>query len=365
MVHKRTSPMMRSHHAGHPSPKVTIAEVQELLASGEITGYDKALLLGLITEYRDYTKVFKKLRGTPKVTIFGSARLKDDHPDYIQAQKFAKLMAEKFNYDVITGAGPGIMEAGNRGAGKSHAIGLNISLPFEQEANPYLDDERLVTFYYFMIRKLGFVREADAIVLCAGGLGTLDEAFEALTLIQTGRSVPAPVVLLDAPEGNPSFWTPVLGVLDHLVDYGTVSASDKKLFYRTNSAEDAANYINAFYYHYHSLRILNGGKVSLRLNREVDPAHIARLFEKYSALFTSDSIEFHPHGLEEERDEVDIFDMPRLVFNMDFTKPTDLNFFIQDLKNDDFVANTAEEAHVFPRPRRIKVMPEDDYQSDK
>lgn len=358
MVHKRTEESMRKEHPGHPSPKLTVEEVQKLLESDEITGYDKALLLGLITEYKEYTKTISKLRGTPKVSIFGSARLKEDHPDYIQAQEFSRKISEEFGYDVITGAGPGIMEAGNRGATKKHAIGLNISLPFEQDANPYIADDRLITFYYFMIRKLGFVREADAIVLCAGGLGTLDEAFEALTLIQTGRSVPVPIVLLESPD-SPDFWKPIINMIDHMVEFGTVSASDKDLFFHTDSVDEAINHINAYYYNYHSIRILDDGRTSIRLNREVDPTHIAHLMEKYSNLFVSDSIEFLPSAVEEELDEPDIKDLPRLVFRMDFTKPTDLCFFIAELNKEKVAPNTKEEAHKHPRPSRVKVIPED------
>lgn len=360
MVHKRTAESIRKEHPGHPAPKLSIEEAKKLLDGKEITGYDKALLLGLITEYKQYTQVISKLRGKPKVSIFGSARLKENHPDYIQARTFAQTISEKFNYDVITGAGPGIMEAGNRGAGKEHAIGLNISLPFEQEANPYIADDRLITFYYFMIRKLGFIREADAIVLCAGGLGTLDEAFEALTLIQTGRSVPVPIVLLESPD-SPPFWKPIIDMIDHMTEFGTVSASDKDLFYHTDSVEDAINHINAFYYNYHSMRVLDDGRTSIRLNRDVDPSHVAHLMEKYKDLFVGDSIEFIPHALEEEWDEPDIKDLPRLVFSMDFTRPTDLCFFIHDLNKDNVSPQTAEEAHLYPRPKRIKVVPEDNY----
>ena len=360
MVHKRTSELTRDEHPGKPSPKLSIEAAQALLSSDEISGYDKALLLGLITEYRDYTNVFKKLRGTPKVSIFGSARLKPDHPDYIAAQTFSAKISEQFGYDVITGAGPGIMEAGNKGAGKDYAVGLNISLPFEQDANPYIADDKLITFYYFMIRKLGFIREADAIVLCAGGLGTLDEALEALTLIQTGRSVPVPVVLLESPD-SPPFWKPILDMIDHMVKFGTVSEQDKSLFIHTTSVDEAIDHINAFYYNYHSMRVLNDGRTSLRLNREVDPAHVARLMEKYGELFTSDEIEFHPQAVEEELDEGDIANMPRLIFTMDFTKPVMLHAFIRELNKDGIAPQTKEEAHLHPRPQRIKAVPEDAY----
>ena len=353
MVHKRASSGYRSLEAGDPSPKLTTKEAIALLQDEKrLTGYDKAFLLGLMTEVRDYAEKFKYFRGRPKVTIFGSARTKENHPDYITAHDFSKKMATVFDYDVITGAGPGIMEAGNRGAGLERAIGLNISLPFEQKANPYLKDERLITFYYFMIRKLGFVRESDAIVLCPGGFGTLDEGFEALTLIQTGCHVPVPVVLLEHEDGT--FWEPFKKMAQHMVEQGTVSEVDLDLFYHTKNIDDAINYINAFYYTYHSLRYLDDDRAVIRLNRDISSKRIEHLYQQHNVLFKS-KITHHSHALPDEQDEPDIAHLSRLEFKIDFTKPVDLYMFIRDLNEGSISANTAKEAHLNPRPARVKI----------
>lgn len=355
MVHKKTNIDHRSFNAGTPSPKLSVEAAVEFLESNSITGYDKSLLLGLITEMKTYSEKFQHLRGTPKISIFGSARTQPDHLDYILCADFAKTLVEQFGYDVITGAGPGIMEAGNKGAGKDGAIGLNISLPFEQDANPYLKDERLITFYYFLIRKLAFVREADGIVLFPGGFGTLDEGFEALTLIQTGRAIPVPVVLMEHEGGT--FWGKTIELMHHLKDEGTVSAADLNLVYYTTSIEEATNYINDFYYRYHSMRYLDDGGAVLRLNRPVPKSLLQELEVKYVHLLKGSKFKVHDQALPEETDEPDLLELSRIEFDIDHTMPVDLYFMIRDLntKYKGGQATNAEEAHKFPRPNRVKV----------
>lgn len=355
MVHKSTSRDHRSFDAGTPSPKLSVTDAVAFLESQSITGYDESLLLGIITEMKTYCEKFQHLRGKPKVSIFGSARTQPDNLDYIQCKEFARKLVEEFGYDVITGAGPGIMEAGNQGAGINGAIGLNISLPFEQDANPYLADERLITFYYFLIRKLAFVREADAIVLCPGGFGTLDEGFEALTLIQTGRATPVPVVMLEHEGGT--FWGKTLELMKHLVSQNTVSEQDLDLVYHTTDADDAINYINDFYYRYHSLRYLSDNRAVLRLNRDLSDELIEALEKEYTGLIVDGKLERHDGALPEEADEPDLADLKRLVFKIDHTKPVDLYYLIRDLNTTkgDNHAGTAGQAHKNPRPRRVKV----------
>src|SRR5262249_39687496 len=148
--------------------------------------------------------VFSKYRQRPKVTVFGSARLKPDHPAYGVAVEFSRRMVEA-GFMVITGAASGIMEAGHVGAGRENSIGVNILLPFEQAANPIIaDDFKLMHLKYFFTRKLLFVKESHGIALFPGGFGTLDEGFEVLTLMQTGKSHLFPIVMVDEPGGD--FW---------------------------------------------------------------------------------------------------------------------------------------------------------------
>ncbi|MAI08886.1 MAG: hypothetical protein CMF61_08015 [Magnetococcales bacterium] len=355
MVHKRTTSDHRGFNAGTPAPKLSAEAAAEFLQTGNITGYDKSLLLGLITEMKTYSEKFQHLRGTPKISIFGSARTQPEHPDYLLCHDFANKLVQDFGYDVITGAGPGIMEAGNKGAGKDHAIGLNISLPFEQDANPYLKDERLITFYYFLIRKLAFVREADGIVLFPGGFGTMDEGFEALTLIQTGRAIPVPVVMMEHKGGT--FWGKVIELMYHLRDQGTVSRPDLDLVYYTTDIDDAIKYINDFYYRYHSMRYLENGDAVIRLNRDVPSNLLQELEVKYVDLLKGSKFKVHDKPLPEEVDEPDLKELHRIEFSIDHTKPVDLYAMIRDLntKYQDGQATNAQEAHKFPRPSRVKV----------
>ncbi|NNK91508.1 MAG: LOG family protein, partial [Acidimicrobiia bacterium] len=160
---------------------------------------DLKLTNSALKEMRYSFLIFSKYRGIPKVTMYGSARTPPTDPNYQLAAEFARRMTDEERWMVITGAGPGIMEAGNLGAGQDYGFGVNIRLPFEAEANPYVHESRLINFKYFFTRKLMFVKESDAFVLFPGGFGTQDEAFELLTLIQTGKSDLHPIVLLDAP----------------------------------------------------------------------------------------------------------------------------------------------------------------------
>ena len=165
---------------------------------------DLKILRSATKELRYAFKLFSDYRHAKKVTIFGSSRTVPDNPEYQTAVALSRKMAKR-GYMVITGAGGGIMEAGNRGAGREHSFGLNIQLPFEQEANPVISgDSKLINFRYFFTRKLFFVKESNAVVLMPGGVGTQDEGFETLTLVQTGRSDPIPIVMLDAPGGT--YW---------------------------------------------------------------------------------------------------------------------------------------------------------------
>jgi uncharacterized protein (TIGR00730 family) len=225
---------------------------EKLVRDGASRG-DVKILSRTLRELRYAFKVFAKYRDRRKVTVFGSARTPPEAPAYRQAVAFGKAMAED-GWMVVTGAGGGIMEAGHRGAGRELSMGLNIMLPFEQHANPIIDgDPKLVHMKYFFTRKLMFVKECDAVVCLPGGLGTLDEAMEVLTLLQTGKRNPAPVVFLDEPGGR--YWRSLHDFIAHNVLKGEmISPEDLRLYKVTDSVEEAVEEIHTFYSVYHSMR---------------------------------------------------------------------------------------------------------------
>jgi hypothetical protein len=220
-----------------------------------------------LKELRYGFKVFAPYRGVPKVTVFGSARVPPEHPIAVHAQTFSARMVEA-GWMVITGAGDGVMGAAQKGAGRERSFGLNIRLPWEQEANPVIaDDPKLINFKYFFLRKLFFLKEARAICLFPGGFGTSDEAFEVLTLMQTGKTDLIPVVLLDEPGGQ--FWKGWEGFVSQaMVSAGLISADDVHLVRSTDDVDVAAREILDFYRVYHSQRWV-GDLLVFRLRRPV------------------------------------------------------------------------------------------------
>ena len=214
---------------------------------------DLKILSRTLRELRYAFKVFRPYRRRRKVTVFGSARTKPDHPEYIAAVELGEKMAGH-GWMVITGAGGGIMEAGHKGAGREASMGLNIMLPFEQSANPYIEgDPKLVTMKYFFTRKLMFVKECSGVICLPGGFGTLDEALETLTLMQTGKQTMIPLVLLDHPGG--SYWRDLgLFINKQLLDGGMISPEDVNLYKITNSVDEAIAETLNFYRVYHSAR---------------------------------------------------------------------------------------------------------------
>ncbi len=277
---------------------------------------DLKILNAALKELRYAFKVFSPYRLTRKVSVFGSARTPADSPEYEQARRFARQMTEE-GFMVITGAGPGIMEAANEGAGKDMGFGINILLPFEQNANPVIEgDDKLVHMRYFFTRKLLFVKEADAVALFPGGVGTQDEGFEILTLIQTGKSEPLPVVFIDAPGG--SYWRDWQEYLrTHLVDTGKVSREDLCLFRVTDDVEEAVREICRFYSRYHSLRFVRE-RLILRLCRPLPEGRIETLNEEFSGILLKGQIEESP-ALPEEGNEPHISGLGRLALHFDRT----------------------------------------------
>jgi hypothetical protein len=186
----------------------------------------------------------KMARLGPCVSVFGSARTKPDHPYYAMGEQVGRLLVEQ-GFGVITGGGPGIMEAANKGAREAGgmSIGLNIIVPHEQESNPYVDYDKNINFNFFFVRKVMFVKYAMGFIVLPGGFGTMDELFESLTLIQTGKSTRFPVVLMGT-----SFWGGVVEWLEHaVVEAGNISPEDMKLFSLTDDPERAVEIIDGFY----------------------------------------------------------------------------------------------------------------------
>lgn len=269
-----------------------IAEIKQTadkLAEDKATRGDLKILSRALRELRYAFKVFAPYRLNRKVTVFGSARTKPDNPCFKAAEEFGRRMVEE-GWMVITGAGGGIMEAAHRGAGREMAMGLNIMLPFEQEANPTIaGDRKLVNLKYFFTRKLLFVKEAHAIVTCPGGFGTLDEAFESLTLVQTGKRDLMPIVLLDEPGGT--YWTTfVKYVRDELLDNGLISPSDLSLFKVTDSVAEAVQEVVGFYRVYNSMRFIRE-RLVLRLHVEPSDELLDRLNDQFADICVSGRIE--------------------------------------------------------------------------
>ncbi|GIW81650.1 MAG: Rossman fold protein, TIGR00730 family [Gemmatales bacterium] len=285
----------------------------KLIRDGANRG-DVKLLSTALKELRYAFKVFAPFRSRRKVTIFGSARLPPEHPAYKQAVEFGRRMAAE-DFMVITGAASGIMEAGHVGAGRENSIGVNILLPFEQEANEVIaGDAKLMHLKYFFTRKLLFVKESDAVALFPGGFGTLDEGFEVLTLIQTGKSHMFPIVMVDEPNGD--YWKRLDGFIrDVLVKRHLISPADLALFKITDSVDEAVAEILNFYQVYHSMRYVDGDLV-LRLQRKLSPATLKRIRNEFKDILDGGTFEQVP-ALPAEANDAHLIDLPRLLFRFD------------------------------------------------
>ena len=282
----------------------------KLLEDGSTRG-DLKILSRTLRELRYAFKVFAPYRHRRKVTIFGSARTKPDAPAYRQAVQFGRAMAEQ-DWMVITGAGDGIMGAGHEGAGREHSMGLNIMLPFEQSANAVIDgDHKLVHMKYFFTRKLMFVKECDAVVCLPGGFGTIDEALEVLTLLQTGKHDMVPVVFLDEPGGT--YWKALHQFIDQqLLKLGMISEEDLNLYKVTDSCQEAVREILNFYRRYHSMRYAREELV-LRLNNALSEEQLDAINAQFSGILTAGMFR-QTSALRAERDEPELDDKSRLVF---------------------------------------------------
>jgi uncharacterized protein (TIGR00730 family) len=272
---------------------------------------DLKIAAAALAEMGDAFAMFVSSHGVPKVTIFGSARTKADDPLYAAARDVAQHLAAQ-GWMVITGAGPGIMQAGMEGAGRENSIGVSIRLPFEQGANSVIaGDEKFVSMKYFFTRKLMLVKESKGFVCLPGGFGTLDETFELITLTQTGKGLPVPIVLLDTP-GDPYWETVDEFIREQLVGRGLVSAADTNLYRITDSCEVAVNEIVGFYRNYDSMRYV-GDRIIIRLKRAPNVEQLAAINERFEHLCKSGTIVVS-EPFEPERRENDQLDLARISF---------------------------------------------------
>ncbi|MEA5554113.1 LOG family protein [Anabaena cylindrica UHCC 0172] len=279
------------------------------LADDEIDRLDWKILSAALADMEGGFQLFYGYRHVRKVTIFGSARLAPETPEYQMAVEFARAVSQ-LGFMVMTGGGSGIMQAGQEGAGRDNSFGLNIQLPFEQQANPVIEgDPKLIHFKYFFTRKLFLLKESDAIALFPGGFGTQDEAFECITLSQTGKFGPVPVVLIDPPGGD--YWRSWSEYINkQLVDKGLVSPDDPSLYTITDNLEVACNAITRFYQVYHSSRYV-GERLVIRLKQDLSATEVEQLNDNFSDILVKGKIEKSQILPQEGQDET--AELPRLV----------------------------------------------------
>lgn len=268
--------------------KKSLKSLAKIVKKNQIDRLEWKILVSTLKDLEKGFRVFADYRYTRKVTIFGSARTFSDAPEYALAVDFAQKVTE-LGFMVLTGAGGGIMEAGNKGAGTDNSFGLNVKLPFEQSANDFIEnDHKLVKFKYFFTRKLFFLKETDAIVLFPGGFGTQDEAFETITLCQTGRQPPIPVILMDAPGGN--YWQNWHNyICENLVAKGYINSEDTEIYTITDTVEGACEIITNFYKVYHSSMYIKDFFL-MRLNCQLKEEQIELLNDKFSDILTDGKI---------------------------------------------------------------------------
>jgi uncharacterized protein (TIGR00730 family) len=317
-----------------------LTTVVRLVRDDASTG-DLKIINTALKEMRTAFKVFAPYRHIRKVSAFGSARTKETDRAYAQAKEFAERICRE-GFMVLTGAGGGIMRACQEGSGRDRSFGVNIRLPWEQGANEFIDrDPKLINFKYFFTRKLMFIKEADGIVLFAGGFGTHDEGFESLTLVQTGKSRPLPIVFLDAPRST--YWkTWKRYVDDHLLRPGLISPEDMNLFKVTDDIDEAIAEIRGFYRVYHSSRYV-GDRFVIRLNAPLPLPLVERLNAEFADILLHGMFEVG-EALPEEHGEPEIAHLPRLVFRFNRMRFGRLRAMI------DLINRTGPEATVLAPP---------------
>ena len=284
-----------------------VATCLKMIPDRHDTGQLK-LINAAVKEMRYAYRVFNKYVGIRKITIFGSARTPEDHPDYLAARTFSAAVAAR-GWMGITGAGDGIMKAGHEGPSREASFGLAIRLPFETSANEVIEgDPKLINFRYFFTRKLMFMTHADAVAVFPGGFGTQDELFESLVLVQTGKSNIVPIVLLEG-EGGVYWRHWETYVRKNLTDSGWINSEDVGIYYIASSPEDAVDHVLRFYRVYHSSRYV-GETLVLRLSREPTDEQIERLNDEFAVLVKHGRIE-RSGPLDGEQDHLEL---PRVIF---------------------------------------------------
>ncbi|OJV11563.1 MAG: Rossman fold protein, TIGR00730 family [Chlamydiales bacterium 38-26] len=286
----------------------------KLLIENYDTGQMK-LINRSLKEMRHAYRIFNKFKHSRCISIFGSARTPEDHPDYLAAKDFSTKIAQE-GWMCITGAANGIMKAGLEGSQRDSSFGLSIRLPFEVPTNTVIEgDPKLIVFRYFFTRKLMFLTHSDAIAVFPGGFGTMDELFEILTLVQTGKANIIPIVLVEGQDGV--YWRDWKKYIDgHLLSNGWISPEDLHLFYIAKSVDEAVAHVQKFYHCYHSSRYV-GPKLVIRLKKELTDEQISQLNHDYKGLVSEGKIEKTP-PLAGESDHLDL---PRIAFchtNRDF-----------------------------------------------
>jgi hypothetical protein len=283
------------------------------LIGGRGSTLDLKMASAALAEMHEAFEMFAPFRDHPKVTIFGSARTAASDPLYRTAREVARMLADT-GWMVVTGAGPGLMQAAMEGAGRERSMGVSIRLPFETRANPIIaDDPKHVSMKYFFTRKLMLVKESDGFICLPGGFGTLDETFELLTLTQTGKGIPVPIVLLDTP-GDP-FWESIGDLVQQqLVARGLVSTNDTGLYRITDDCERAANEITSFYRNYDSIRFV-GEALVVRIKTAPSDAQLADLNAELRHLVADGRIR-RSEPLAPERRDADKLHLARLVMNL-------------------------------------------------
>lgn len=291
-----------------------LRETVQRLEADRASIADLKIAAGALREMQEGFKLFAPYRHVRKVSTFGSARVQEGDPVFRLAEEFARRIADE-GFMVITGAGGGIMEACQRGAGRERSFGVNIRLPHEQRANSIIrGDPKLMSFRYFFTRKLFFLKEADAVVLFPGGFGTHDEAFETLTLLQTGKTRPVPLIFLDRQRGN--YWTTWQRyVEEHMLRRGMIDRTDFALFRVTDDLDEAVGEILRFYRVYHSIRYVRD-LLAIRIQRSLPESYVEQLNQQFRDIIVEGKLVQRPL-LPVERDEPELASLPRLVLHFD------------------------------------------------
>lgn len=309
-LRRHISRLLKDHPHRHVAEQ--FVETAHRIAQDDMDLLDLKIISSSARELRYAFSVFKDYRHIRKVSVFGSARIPTTDPHYQEAVRFGRLLV-KHGWMMITGAASGIMQAGNEGAGTKKSFGVNILLPFEQEANEFmLGDRKLIHFKYFFTRKLIFLKESDAVVLFPGGFGTHDEGFEAITLVQTGKTTPRPIVMVDIPGGT--YWKE----FDHFIRHQIIgkkyaSPEDTSLYKVVNSPEAAVRELIKFYSNYHSMRFFHDSTM-IRLRKKPSAKLLSGVNRKFQHLLTHGSFESVKPRPEEKQTEPENLKYHRIEF---------------------------------------------------